>query len=347
LKTLLINFIHHLKPKSPNNHVRGFLVLEFKIISNKGYKKYIDLDIPSNTNNAGIQNGKKGVGANSLIYKIMKKSIKNLSAVVIALLFTGCQEVVKPDPINLRQISNEEIENKENPYDEVGKIHNQYLDYFGERLPQLREDGQITRDEIISVTIGFHKDVLNKNLNQKDLIPLLEVYAIMERENKKGTPKPVFLRDICKWIPSFCDTWQFPLPELPFNFLISSEPSNKNDWEEARKNIIFSIENLKSYEQKSLKTLKGENLKLALEVSAVARYSSIYWYNVRYAFDSTHPWTDAVQGEPAAICVTCDILGGDAAGAAVGALVGGVGAGPGAAVGSAAVAGEAFIRWLW
>jgi hypothetical protein len=268
--------------------------------------------------------------------KVLNLKLQVLLLLIAAL--TSCTEELESIiDRSAKEITNTQMSNPKNPYDDEGRIHNQYLDYFGTRLSAIKEDGELTSEEIKKVTTEFYLKFLNEEKDSKDLDSVMRIF---DKVGFGGQGKSQnILPDICKYFPSLCELLEFPYPELPFDLLIANGGSEVR-WETAYEESLASIENLRAYEEKITGTSKGDELRLMY--CAVARWSTGYWYNAQYFRDSNNAWSELFTDQ-IVHCATCDIIAGDTGGAAIGSLGGPIGAGIGAGIASAAVA----IEYFW
>jgi len=301
------------------------------------------LYIPMNALAVGGFRKAKRVGL--LLKNKIMKTLQNL--IVIALFttmsLTSCQkeEVLIPTKEE-KEISNTQMKNAKNPYDDQGSLHNDFLDHFIAASDGKKE---INPEKMLSIYKSFYaKNKMEFGEEQSaSYRKIFEVYG----EMKIGRPVPTLPLNLCRLFPAICDILT-PSPTFPFGLPVTIL-GDKNTSTSTERTLKF-IEAVKALEAKVIadKGLSADHKKALLHQQAIARYSAGYWHNVQHIQQSQSGYyTDFQAGDVAALCHVCDVVGADAAGAAVGALVGGVGAGPGAGIASGAAVLEKAWRWLW
>ncbi len=274
--------------------------------------------------------------------------MKNILKFALIALFGGfllasCQKEKDNTPKKTEKaITLQQMENPDNPYDKQGKLHNEMLDYVA-KTTDISSAKELTSEDMIGVVKKFY-DVKKMDFSSRQMKGYEELFSIYA-ELGYGNGTAMLDSKLCEWFPALCNAGPgpyLPAPDMPL-FLLDSDDGGTS----TGRTLNF-IDSVKVIESKILanKDLSDKQRRAFLCRSSVARFSAGYWHNVLTIQKENSPYYESIQALEGP-CVTCDVLGGDAAGAAVGALVGGVGAGPGAAIGSLAVATEKLIRWLW
>ncbi len=268
----------------------------------------------------------------------MKNSF-NLTLITVVALFliTSCdkKETQQMKPKAEKEITAEQMKNSSNPYDKEGELHNRFLDYF---IAKTDVKNEMNRDKVYVIYEGFHKE--NKlEFGDKESSGFGD---LMDAYSELSIGGPYIDLDICKQFPALCNITGTG-PYNPLEILIPSDGTTSTE------RTLTYIKQIAGEEAKVLRNeeLEDDQKKALLNYYAVARYSSAYWHNVANIQKSKSGWYDSFsQGDVAALCHTCDVVGADAAGAAVGALVGGpIGAGVGAGVASGAAVLEKLWNW--
>ncbi len=275
------------------------------------------------------------------------KKLMNLGLVAFLLLCiaTSCtrNDATAPKPVKEQEtlITQQQIANLANPFDEKGKMHNAFLDYF---IHQVNPDKGVTQDEIMRVVERFYKEH-DMAYTAKQQQGFQEYLALLQRPSSPSPWNP-FRPDwnICKLLH---------LPEWLCK-VINHDPFgpislSKSDGETAKGKTLAFIKHVEDIEAKVINSdsteIGDKARKVVLTYYAVARYSSAYWYNLQYVQKDENPWYKPYM-EKAAMrdCPSCEVIQTDAAGAVAGALFGGVGAPVGAGIASAIAAVDI---WLW
>ncbi len=253
-----------------------------------------------------------------------------LSAVIALTLITSCKkETATSDPKAEKEITSAQMKNSSNPYDKEGELHNKFLDYFITKA-DLKKD--INRDKIFVIYEGFH----NENKMVFGDVQIREFGIFMDSFSQLNIGGPYKNLNLCKQYPALCNVTGTG-PYNPLEMLIPTDATTSTD------RTLAYIKAIAEEEAKVLRNdkLEDEVKKDLLHYYTVARHSSAYWHNVAKIQKSKSGWHDSfTQGEVAALCHVCDVVGADAAGGAIG---GGIGAG----VASGAAVVEKLINWFW
>lgn len=274
--------------------------------------------------------------------------MKNLLKFALIVLFgsivlTSCHKEKDDTPQKVEKtVTLKQMENPDNPYDKQGRLHNELLDYTAATI-DISSAKELISEDMIDLVKKFYaaKKMDFSSQQMKGYEELFSIYA--ELGYGDGYGSGTIRSRLCERYPFLCTTGPYaPVPDIPI-FLLDGE----NGGTSTGRTLKF-IDSVKTIESRILanKDLSDKQRRAFLCRSSVARFSAGYWHNVLKIQKENSTYYESIQALDGP-CITCDVLGGDAAGAAVGALVGGVGAGPGAAIGSLAVATEKLIRWLW
>lgn len=270
----------------------------------------------------------------------MKNLLKiTLTAAVGLLLMSSCK---KEEAITLteteKEITATEMANPENPYDNEGKIHNRFLEYF---ITNVGDANKIDQDRLNMIYEGFA--TANKMQYGQDETGHFNELVGMYVKLKAG--KPDFIENASKQYPDWRELLNSTGPYNPNQIASPRDPASGLP---TGKRMRMYIQDVKNEETNILKNkeLNDEQKAVYLKYFSVARHSAGYWNNVINIEKEKSPYYKSImdaQNQPAALCATCDIIGADASGAVVGAIFGGpVGAGVGAGIASAAAAIEIF-----
>ena len=268
-----------------------------------------------------------------------------ISIILLTIISCSKEDIQPPELLSPTRICQHDMKNENNIHDIQGVLHNEYLDYFESKLNQIASDGTIDRGETRIISSEFYRNTYGTEMNKEVFNELMDIYG--EIEINKNIPGSGYFNRLCEYVPAICDilTPTPTFPEFPFDLLPNSLPNDENDWNDAYDKSIKSIKNLIEFEDDIIAKFNEEESKTLLTMAAVGRYSSGYWYNVKYVDKTLNNWGD-FEGATAP-CVTCDIIKGDVGGAAIGALIGGLGSLPGAGIASAAVGIEYGARAFW
>lgn len=246
--------------------------------------------------------------------------MKNISLLILSLIFLiACQ--------NKNEIQEEQKLN----YEQVGKLHNEALDYVLEKIKSQPQTKTNTRKISVGQTLG-----------------MVDEFLIQKGFTSYYTTKTTISKTDCMI--------DLTTKQKKYYDMIMFAFSQSSDMDVSQAiSYIIEIENeirKECSEEEQIPLLCG---------TAVARYTIVYWS------DNLYKWKVAVLGNKSMTKSNdwswqnfggADVSGavsGAVGGAMAGALVGGVGAGPAALVGglnggagnSAGYAAEVFWDWLW
>ena len=280
------------------------------------------------------------------MFKLNKLFNITLMALCGMLMFISCDEInstTEKEPPQETEITVKQIQNSENPYDEEGAIHNEFLDYLVEEIGDTK-----TLDE--EKTMDIIKNFYEENKMEFGGEQSQGFSQLFSAYGQLGQPGPLFpspVDELCRWFPALCDIFNPTGPFIPY--ALQTDILNDENGATTTERTLKFIEATKEQESKALadREIEEEHRTALLAQYAIARYSAAYWHNAEYIQkESNGYYGDLTDGDAIAkACHTCDVVGSDAAGAAVGSLVPGVGTGVGAGVASAAAVIEKIWSW--
>ncbi len=271
----------------------------------------------------------------------MKNLLKTtMGAAVVLLLVSSCKKEEKLQIDTEKEITSAEMQNKANPYDNEGVMHNKFLDYFAANAGDLKK---VNKDKAQQIFQGFMTS--NKmQYGDEESGALNEVIGMYA---KLGAGSPKFINNIAAQYPDWRELLKSTGPYNPNQIV---DPRDAASGLPTGKRMHSYIKDVKDEESTILNNskLSDEQKAVSLKYYAIARHSAAYWSNVINVQKEKSPYYRLImdaQAEPSRLCVTCDVIGSDAAGAVVGAIFGGpVGAGVGAGVASVASILE-YVFW--
>lgn len=271
----------------------------------------------------------------------MKSILKFAAAAILGgIILTSCHKDKNDIPQNVeKKITLNQMENPDNPYDEQGKIHNEFLDYAAEAI-DIGSTKEMTSKATLDLVKRFYtSQQMDFDARQmKAYEELFRNYAESGIGNDGGV---IALKSRwCEYFPGLCDVLKTCLPTFLLSKTNGGTPTGRT---------LKFIDSVKQVERKILldKDYTDKERKTLLTLTSVARFSAGYWHNVTKIEKGNSPYYKSIQAPALSDCPTCDIVMGDAVGAAVGTIIPAVGTGTGAAIGSLAVATAKVINWLW
>lgn len=277
---------------------------------------------------------------NSLILTNFKRHFKfSLGIFCGLLLFISCDDInssTEKEPPVEQEITVQQMQNKNNPFDQQGVVHNEFLDYFGN---QAAEDTAISERQLLSLLSQFYEKKGREFGDERNQF-YLRFFDALQEMNIGGPVSefPNLATSICEQYPDICDVLNAKEEYQPYQVQIQllNEDNEGSATEKVLKFIATTIE------QETM-LMRDKNIEdgvknAILSQLSVARFSASYWHNMLYIQKDKNPlykgWIDA--DSKLEYRQYGDVVRADA----VGALVGSVG-GPVSSLGGAAIASAA------
>lgn len=170
------------------------------------------------------------------------------------------------------EITAEQIENPDNPYDDTGETHNDFLDFFIEQAESNKNKGMDTR-QVVRIVENFYaaNDARFTDEEYKaysNLIDTMNSIGI-----KPGWPN--ISAEICKYIPTLCDGGSTG----PYNPAPSFDALNNDDGVSSTDAVLKHIEQSIASEERLMANEDDKEKEVKLSEFSVARYSAAYWHN--------------------------------------------------------------------
>lgn len=271
----------------------------------------------------------------------MKSILKFATAAIFGgIILTSCHKDKNDIPQKVeKKITLNQMQNPDNPYDEQGKIHNEFLDYAAKAI-DIGSTKEMTSKTTLDLVKRFYT-LKQMNLGARQMKAYEELfrnYAESGIGNDGGVS--ALKSQWCEYFPGLCDILRTCLPTILL--------SKTNGGTSTGRTLKF-IDSVKQVERKIFldKGYTDKERKALLSLASVARFSAGYWHNVAKIKKENSPYYKSIQVLALSDCPACDVVMGDAVGAAVGSAIPAVGTGAGAAIGSLAVATAKIINWLW
>lgn len=261
--------------------------------------------------------------------------------------FTACSDVAntnekKDDGPAEREVTVQQIENPENPFDNEGAVHNKFLDFYEQ---QMKPGETLTNENALTAVEAFYEEN-NMELTSENIQAYLGLFRTFQEMGIQDGMAGQALKDICDWLPAFCNPGGVPGGTPPYNpHALNTGGIGAGEGSSATENLLRFVNDLRDTETEILrdKELTEEQRDALLAFHAVARYSAMYWHNVYNVYKDKNGYYSMLaevqeRNEAAGLksCAYCDVIKADALGGLRGALFGPVGIGVGAGVASAA-----------
>lgn len=266
----------------------------------------------------------------------MKNLIKtSIATLLVFVMASSCKKEDADQALVERQITANEMANGKNEFDNTGKQHNAFLDYYAQS--SLKSGNNADVETLIRLANEFYKNDTNDATQPTLRLSSTILGNVQEEIISIGGPyRPI---DLCKRFPSLCNIFNpSPGPFIPFNILLSSEGSSTD-------RTLKFIDKIKSVETELLSTkgLKDDEKAALLAYYSTARHSAAYWHNNLIASDNQF-WSkqDGLKAQFAKY--PKDVIGADADGATIGGLLG-TGFGPWGTVIGGVIGGAAASIW--
>src|SRR5699024_5803058 len=203
-----------------------------------------------------------------------------------------------------KKVTFDQMENPDNPYDEQGKIHNEFLDYTAEAI-DISSTKEMTSKETLDLVKRFYasKQMDFDARQMKAYEELFNNYAESGIGNDGGVS--ALKSRWCEYFHGLCDVLRTCLPTILL--------SKTNGGTSTGRTLKF-IDSVKQVERKILsdKNYTDKERKGLLSLTSVARFSAGYWHNVDKFEKGNSPYYKSIQALAASDCPTCDVVMGDA-----------------------------------
>lgn len=265
---------------------------------------------------------------------IFKSGLAILSCFIA---FTACKKEEDRQVNQVEQeISAAQMQNKNNSYDQIGILHNKFLDYFSQNVPA---EGNVNFDAFLNIYTKFAADnqIDFDDTQRRTLNSSYGTFLEMLGPNNDiSNINP----EMCKRFPALCNITGTG-PYNPNGLLDKS--SGGTSYERTLK----YIDAIRDIEKKVIasKDITEDDRNAILAYYTVARHSAAYWHNVENAYREKSYWYNTeANSEANALrpCQQCTIVNADVTGAIVGAVAGPVGS-----LGGAVIFSTAAALWSW
>ena len=245
-------------------------------------------------------------------------------ALLIFFLMITCKKNNDTSAPVEKELKTSDLQNLNNPNDQVGQIHNEFLDYFIQHADLTLK--KVTRGKLLQITQAFY---ISKNLpfgstESSQFTLMLDAIASAEKSNCD------WISDPCTCIPNLCSL-TIDFPTLPSDLLSETQAGTSSD------RTLNFIKSVKVTEQKIIddKVMSADKKAILLNYFSIARYSIGYWNNVYNVYKTNNLFYPYLQLKSAALeegdiweIVLADLRGarygfwlGGAGGAAAGAAI--------------------------
>ncbi len=236
-----------------------------------------------------------------------------------------------------KEITAQQMQNKNNSEDQVGMLHNRFLDYFAANT---KIDSEVNFDLFLNVYTKFAAE--NKiDFNDVQRRTLSSSYSSLREMVGANNNISNISLDMCKRFPALCNITGTG-PYNPNNLL------DKANGGTSYQRTLKYIDAIKSIEAKVIasKEIAEDDKRAILAYYTVARHSASYWHNVENVYQGKSYWYNTSNAEASAArpCQQCNVVNADITGAVVGSVGGPVGSLGGAVVFSTAAA---LWGWKW
>ncbi len=169
------------------------------------------------------------------------------------------------------ELTAKQIENPDNPYDETGEVHNDFLDFFVEYSDSNKNKGIDTR-QAVRIIENFYtsKDLRFTDEQYKAYNNLIDIMNRIEI-----TPGwPTVAADICKYIPIICEGSTGPYNPAP-----SLDALDNDNGISSTDAVLKLIEESIASEDRLIANADDKEKEAELREYSIARYSAAYWHN--------------------------------------------------------------------